>query len=117
MCGDCRGFLGRGLVTPGRRCTGEMEVCHHLLNLLLGLLELVGELLICASQVCHRFRLVDRCLAVGGGSGGSSVGVVCVRAGGGNSIVAFAFLFREERDFEGSPRSCYSREFMPFSNG
>ena len=41
-----------------------------MLNLLLGLLELVGELLVCASQVCHRFRLVGRGLAVGGGSGG-----------------------------------------------
>ena len=27
------------------------------------------------------------------------------------------FWFREERGFEGSPRSCYSREFMPFLNG
>ena len=51
MCDDWRGFLGRGLVTSGRRCTVEMEVCHHLLNLLLGLLELVGELMLCASQV------------------------------------------------------------------
>ena len=47
MCGDWRGFLG--LVTYGRRCNGETEVCHHLLNLLLGLLELVGELLVCVS--------------------------------------------------------------------
>ena len=70
MCGDWRGFLGRGLVTYVRRCTGEMEVFHHLLNLLLGLLELVGELLVCASQVCHSLRLVGRGLAVGGGSGG-----------------------------------------------
>ena len=45
------------------------------------------------------------------------MGVVGVRAGGGNSVVTFTFLFREERGFEGSPRSCYSREFMPFSNG
>ena len=47
-----------------------MEVFHHLLNLLLGLLELVGKLLICASQVYHRLRWVGRGLAVGGGSGG-----------------------------------------------
>ena len=74
------------------------------MNLLLGLLELVGELLVCASQVFHCLRLVVRGLAVRGSSGGyiveiffggSSVGVVCVRTGGGNSIAAFAFLFRE----------------------
>ena len=47
-----------------------MEDFHNLLNLLLGLLDLVGELLVCASQVCHRFRLVGRGLAVGGSSGG-----------------------------------------------
>ena len=47
-----------------------MEDFHHILTLLLGLLELVGELLVCASQVCHRFRLVGRGLAFGGGSGG-----------------------------------------------
>ena len=64
MCGKWRGFLGRGLVTSGRRCNGEMEVYHHLLNMLLGLLELVDELLACASRVCHRFRLVGRGLAV-----------------------------------------------------
>ena len=69
MCCDWRRFLGRGLVTSGRRCTGEMEIFHNFLNLLLGLLELVGELLICASQVCHRFRLVGCYLAVVGGSG------------------------------------------------
>ena len=101
MCGDWRGFLGRGLVTSGRCCAGEMESFHHFLNFLLGLLELVGELLVCASQVCHRFRLVGCFLAVGGGSGcyivksfcgGSSVGIVCVRTDGGNSIVTFAFL-------------------------
>ena len=40
------------------------------MNLLLGLLELVGELLVCTSQVCYRFLLVGRGLAVGGGSGG-----------------------------------------------
>ena len=70
MCGDWRGFLGQGLVTSGRRCNRKMEVFHHLLNLLLVLLELVRELLVCASQVCHRFFLVCRGLAVGGGSGG-----------------------------------------------
>ena len=70
MCGNWHGVLGWGLVTSDRRCTGEMEVFHHLLNLVLGLLELVGELLVCASQVCHRFRLVGRRLAVDGGSGG-----------------------------------------------
>ena len=69
MCGEWRGFLVRGLVTSGRRCTGEMEVCHNLLNLLLGLLELMGKLLVFSSQVCHHFRLVGCCLAVGGGSG------------------------------------------------
>ena len=47
-----------------------MEVFHHLLNLLLGLLELVDELLVCAGQVCYRFHLVGRGLEVGGGSGG-----------------------------------------------
>ena len=69
MCGDWRGFLGQGLVTSGRCCTGEMDIFHHFLNLLLGLLELVGDLLVCASQVCRRFRLVVFYLGVGGGSG------------------------------------------------
>ena len=45
------------------------------------------------------------------------MGFVCVRSGRGNSIVTFTFLFREERGFEGSPRSCYSREFMPLLHG
>ena len=45
---------------------------------------------------------------------GSSVGVVSIRAGGGNSVITFTFLLREERGFEGIPCSCYSREFMPF---
>ena len=70
MSGDWRGFWGHGLVPTGRRCTGEMEVFHRLLTLMLGRLELVGELLVCASQVCHRFRLVGRSLEFGGGSGG-----------------------------------------------
>ena len=70
MCGDWRGFLGQGLVTSGRRCTGEMEVFHHLLDLLLGLLDLVGELLVDAGKVFHRFGLVGHGLAVGGGSCG-----------------------------------------------
>ena len=47
-----------------------MEVCHHLLDLLMGLLELVGELLVGAGEVCHRLSLVGRDLAVGGSSGG-----------------------------------------------
>ena len=103
-----------------------MKVCHHLLDLLLGLLELVGELLVGDCKVCHRLSLVSRGLAVCGGSGGqlvesfcggSSVGVVGVRAGGGNSVVTFTLFFREERGFEGSPRSCYGRKFMPFSHG
>ena len=47
-----------------------MEVFHNLLNLLLGLLELLVELLVCASHIFHRFRLVGRGLAVSGGSGG-----------------------------------------------
>ena len=70
MCGDWRGFLGRGSVTSGRRCTGEMDFFHHLLNLLLDLLELVGKMLVWASQVFQRFCLVGRGLEVGGGSGG-----------------------------------------------
>ena len=45
---------------------------------------------------------------------GSSVGVVSVGAGVGNSVITFNFLLREERGFEGIPCSCYSREFMPF---
>ena len=61
--------FGAGLVTSGRQCTGEIEVFHHFLNFMLGLLELVGELLVCACQVCHRFRLVGYFLAVGCGSG------------------------------------------------
>ena len=69
MCGDWRGFLRKGLVTSGRRCPGDMEVCHHLLNLFLGLLELVGELLVFSSQVCYFLCLVGRRLEVGGGSG------------------------------------------------
>ena len=48
---------------------------------------------------------------------GSSVGVVSVRAGRGNSVITFTFLLREERGFEGSPRLCYSREFMPLLHG
>ena len=48
---------------------------------------------------------------------GSSVGIVSVRAGGGNSVITFTFLLREERGFEGSPRSCYSWEFMPLLHG
>ena len=70
MCGDWHGFLVRGLVTSVWHCTGEMEVCHHLLGLFLGLLELVGELLIVSGKVCRRLSLVGRGLAVGGGSGG-----------------------------------------------
>ena len=126
MCGDWRRFLGQGLITSGRCCNGEIEVFCHLLNLFLGLLELVGELLVGAGKVFHRLSLVGRGLAVGGGSGGyiveilcggSYVGVVGVRAGGGNFVVSFTFLFRGERGFEGSPRSCYGCEFMPFSHG
>ena len=45
------------------------------------------------------------------------MGVVGVRAGRDNYVVTFTFLFREERGFEGSPCSCYGREFMPFSHG
>ena len=48
---------------------------------------------------------------------GSFVGVVSVRAGRGNSVITFTFLLREERGFEGRPRSCYSREFMPLLHG
>ena len=125
-CGQWHGGLGRGLVSSGRHCSGEMKVCHHLLYLLVGLLELVGELLVGDSKVCHRLSLVSRGLEVGGGSGGqivesfcggSSVGVVGVRAGRGNTVVTFTLLFYEEHGFEGSPRSCYGQEFMPFSHG
>ena len=70
MCGNWRGFLGWGLVYSSWRYTGEMEVCHHLLDLSLGLLELFGELLVCAGKLCHRLSLVGRGLAVSGGSGG-----------------------------------------------
>ena len=89
---------------------------------MLGLLKLVGKLLVGAGKVCHRLSLVGCGLAVGGGSGGyivesfyggSSVGVVSVHAGRGNSIITFTFLLREECGFEGSQRSCYSREVMP----
>ena len=45
------------------------------------------------------------------------MGVVGVCASGGNSVVSFTFLFREEHGFEGSPRSCHSKEFMPFLHG
>ena len=45
------------------------------------------------------------------------MGVVSVRAGGGNSVITFTFLLRKERGFEGSPRSCYSREVMPLLHG
>ena len=48
---------------------------------------------------------------------GSSVGVVSIRAGGGNSVITFTFLLRKERGFDGNPRSCYSREFMPLLHG
>ena len=70
MCGDWRGFLGRGLVTSCWRCTREMEVCHNLLDLLLGLLDLVGELLVGIGKVCHRLSLVGCGLAAGGICGG-----------------------------------------------
>ena len=70
MCGDWRGFLGRGLVSSVRYCNGEMEVCHHMLDLLMGLLDLVGYLLVGVGKVSHRLCLVGRGLAVGGGSGG-----------------------------------------------
>ena len=70
MCGEWRGFLGRVLVTSGRLYNRDMEICHHLLDLLLGLLELVGQLMVGAGKVCHRLSLVGRGLAVGGGSGG-----------------------------------------------
>ena len=101
MCGDWRGFLGRGLVNSGRRCNGEMEVCHNLLDLFLGLLDLVSELLVGAGKVCHRLSLVGHGLSVGGDSsgyivesfyGGSAVGFVGVCAGGGNSVVSFTFF-------------------------
>ena len=39
------------------------------MDLLLGLLELVGELLVGSGKVCHHLSLVGRSLAVGGGSG------------------------------------------------
>ena len=64
------GVWGGGLLSSGRRCNREMKVCYHLMNLLLGLLELVGELLVGAVKVCHRLSLFSRGLAVGGGSGG-----------------------------------------------
>ena len=70
MCGYWCGFLGRGLVTSGRRCNREMEVFHNMLDLLLVLLELFGELLVRTGKVCHRLSLVGRGLAVGGNSGG-----------------------------------------------
>ena len=70
MCGDWRGFWGCGRVPTGRRCTREMEVCHHLLYLFLGLLELVGKLLIGVSEVFHLLSLIGRGLAVRDGSGG-----------------------------------------------
>ena len=69
MCGDWCVFLGREMVPTDRRYTREMEVCHHLLDLLLGLLELVGELLVGYAKVFHLLSLVGRGLAVGGGSG------------------------------------------------
>ena len=70
MCGDCHGVLEPGLVTSGRRCNGVMEVCHNLLDMLMGLLELIGELLVGTLKFCHRLNLVGRGLAVGGGGGG-----------------------------------------------
>ena len=45
-----------------------MEVCHHLLDLFMGLLELVGELLVGAGKVCHHLSLDGPGLAFGGGS-------------------------------------------------
>ena len=45
------------------------------------------------------------------------MGVVGLRADGGNFVVLFTFLFRKERGFEGIPRSCYGQEFMQFSHG
>ena len=97
-----------------------MKVCHHLLDLLLGLFEMVSELLVVNSKVCHSLSLVSRCLVVGGGRGGqivdsfcvsSSVGLVGVRANAGNSVFTFTLLFCEERGFKGSPRLCCGREF------
>ena len=70
MCRDWRGFLGRGLVYSGRRCSVEMEVCHHLLDLFLSLLELVGDLLVGDSKVFHRLSFVGPGLSGVGSSGG-----------------------------------------------
>ena len=70
MCDDWSKFLGWGMVTSGWCCTGEMQVCHNLLDFLLGLLELVGELLVGAGKVFHHLSLVGRGLAVGGGISG-----------------------------------------------
>ena len=70
MCGDWRGFLGRVLVTSGRHCDREMEVCHHLLDMFLGLLELVGKLMVGTVKVCHHLSLVVRGSAVAGVIGG-----------------------------------------------
>ena len=46
-----------------------MKFCHHLRDLLLGLLKLVGKLLVGAGKVFHRLSLVIRGLSVGSGSG------------------------------------------------
>ena len=46
-----------------------MKVCHHLRDLLLGLLKLVGKLLVGSGKVFHRLSLVIRGFSVGGGSG------------------------------------------------
>ena len=69
MCDDWRGFWGKGLVSSGRRCNGEMKVCYHLLDLLLGLLKMVGKLLVGSGKVFHRLSLVICRFSVDGGSG------------------------------------------------
>ena len=53
MCGAWSEFWGMGLVSSGSRCNGERKVCHRLLDLVLGLLELVGELLVGDGKVCQ----------------------------------------------------------------
>ena len=58
-----------GAVSSGRRCTRDMKFCHHLRDMLLGLLKLVGKLLVGAGKVFHRLSLVIRGLSVGSGSG------------------------------------------------
>ena len=68
-CGEGRGCA----VASAWNCCGVVQICHHLLELLLGLLKLLGKILVRYRQVCDHLRLVCRCLTICGGGYGKVV--------------------------------------------